>query len=285
MQQKRLPLPDVDLAYLEAGSGPPLVLLHGWPEWSAVWRRNIPALAERFRVLAPDLRNFGDSQGPPAERVEDYVADLAAFADALGLERFGLVGHDVGAFLMQDYARQAPERLTGLFFFDCPHLGLGKRWVEGGHLRELWYQSFHQLPLALELVGQSRGACRTYFRHFLTHWSHSPQAFDDRALEEWVDNFLKPGNLAGGFAWYKAVNARRLAAIAGTLPPQGRIAVPACSLWGESDRILLASWQDSLTGLFDDIALELAPQAGHFVHWEQPALANERIARFFAGRE
>ncbi|HKY93696.1 MAG TPA: alpha/beta hydrolase [Kiloniellales bacterium] len=284
MQQKRLKLPTVDLTYLDAGSGPPLVLLHGWPEWSAVWRHNIPELAKRFRVLAPDLRNFGDSTGAPVESVEDYVGDLAAFIDALDLRRVGLVGHDVGAFLMQDYARLEPGRLTGLFFFDCPHLGLGKRWVEGGHLRELWYQTFHQLPIAVELVGQSRASCRTYFRHFLTNWSHSRESFDERALEEWVDNFLKPGRLAGGFAWYKAVNARRLAAIAGKLPPQPRIALPAYSLWGASDRILLASWQETLPELFDDIVLELAPEAGHFVHWEQPAIANDRISRFFSGR-
>jgi len=283
MQQKRLKLPSVDLAYLEAGSGPPLVLLHGWPEWSAIWRHNIPALAERFRVLAPDLRNFGDSRGTPVESVEDYVADLAAFVDALGLERFGLVGHDVGAFLMQDYAQLQPGRVAGLFFFDCPHLGLGKRWLDGGHLRELWYQSFQQLPMAVELVGESRQSCRTYFRHFLTHWSHSFASFEG-VLEEWVDNFLKPGNLAGGFAWYKAVSARRLAAMAGKLPPQPRIGLPAYSLWGESDRILLAAWQETLHELFDDIALEIAPAAGHFVHWEQPALTNERIATFFAGR-
>jgi len=283
MQKKRLRVPGLELAYLEAGMGPPLILLHGWPEWSAVWRRNLPVLARDFRVLAPDLRNFGDSEGAPATGVESYVADLAVFADALGLERFGLVGHDIGGFLMQDYVRQHPERVTGLFFFDCPHFGIGRRWVEGQQVREIWYQAFHQLPLALELVGASPASCRAYFRHFLSHWSHEPEAFAP-VLEEWVTQFLRPGRLLGGFAWYKAVNARRLKAIAEGAPALPPIATPAYSLWGASDPILRPEWQETLSEVFSDIVLELAPQAGHFVHWEQPALANDRIARFFAGR-
>lgn len=280
----RLVLPDLDLAYRREGSGPPLVLLHGWPEWSAIWRRVIPGLAERFDVIAPDLRNFGDSTGAEARDVEHYVADLEALADALGLDRFGIVSHDVGAFLAQDYARRHPDRLAGLFFFDCPHFGIGPRWLEKGHVREIWYQSFHQLPVAMDLVGHSRETCRAYFRHFLSHWSHDPAAFDD-VLEDWVDNFMKPGRLAGGFRWYAAANARRLRAMeAGASAPAGKIAVPAYSLWGESDRILKAEWRDTLGEVFDTVEAEAAPEAGHFPHWERPDLAVDRILRFFDGR-
>lgn len=284
IRQNRLALPGLDLAYLEAGEGFPLVLLHGWPEWSAVYRRLLPLLAPRFRLLAPDLRGFGDSEAErPAVAVEDYVADLAAFADALGLERFGLVGHDVGGFLMLDYARQAPERLAGLFGFDWPNLGIGARWLQGGHVREIWYQSFHQLPLSLELLGASPENVRIYLRHFLGHWAHDPAAFAAE-LDEWAAMFSRPGRLSGGFDWYKAVNARRLAAMANPPPPQPKIAVPAFSLWGESDPIIRVEWQDTLLDLFEEIVLERAPAAGHFVHWEQPALAAEKIAGFFAGK-
>lgn len=283
IQQKRLALPGIEIAYREAGQGLPVILLHGWPEWSAVWRKNLPVLARDFRVIAPDLRGFGDTEAAePARQVEDYVADLAAFADALGLQRFGLVGHDVGGFLMLDYARLHAARLAGLFFFDCPHFGIGKRWVEGAQVREIWYQSFHQLPLAVELVGASLAACRLYFAHFLRHWAHDPGAFADH-LDEWAAMFFRPGRLSGGFDWYKSVNARRLAAIAKPPPPQPKLKVPAYSLWGESDAILRVEWQETLLDLFEDITLERAPQAGHFVHWEQPELANRRIKAFFAG--
>lgn len=276
-----LDLPDLRLHYLRQGSGPPLILLHGWPEWSGVWRRNLPVLAETFDVIAPDLRNFGDSRGTEARDVAHYVADLEALADGLGLEKFGIVCHDIGGFLAQDYARRHPERLAGLFFFDCPHFGIGPRWVQGQQVREIWYQSFHQLPLALELVGASRESCRAYFRHFLTHWAGKPGAFDGSAQEDWVDNFLKPGNLAGGFRWYACANDRRLKAMAAGGEAAPMIEVPAYSLWGAADPILRAEWQDTLTDVFTDITLEQAPGAGHFVAWESPDLTNARLIGFF----
>tara|TARA_R110001592_G_scaffold284964_1_gene553294 strand:- start:638 stop:1498 length:861 start_codon:yes stop_codon:yes gene_type:complete len=279
-----LDLPDLRLHYLRQGSGPPLVLLHGWPEWSGVWRKMIPALAEQFDVIAPDLRNFGDSRGDEARDVDHYVSDIEALADSLGLERFGIVSHDIGGFLAQDYARRHPERLAGLFFFDCPHFGIGPRWTQGGQLREIWYQSFHQLPLAQELVGASRDSCRAYFRHFLHHWAGSPDAFDAAAVEEWTNNFLKPGNLAGGFRWYACANDRRLKAMEAGGEDAPMIETPAHSLWGAADPILRAEWQDTLTGVFTDIRLEQAPGAGHFVAWESPDLAGERIRAFFMDR-
>lgn len=276
-----LDLPDLRLHYLRQGGGPPLVFLHGWPEWSGVWRKNLSVLAETFDVIAPDLRNFGDSRGAEAQDVAHYVSDIEALADGLGLDRFGVVSHDIGGFLAQDYARKHPDRLAGLFFFDCPHFGIGPRWVQGQQVREIWYQSFHQLPLAQELVGASRDSCRAYFRHFLGHWAGRPDAFDGAALEEWVDNFLKPGNLAGGFRWYACANDRRLKAMAtgGETPPM--IDLPAYSLWGSADPILRAEWQETLTDVFTDIQFEQAPGAGHFVAWESPDLANARISAFF----
>jgi len=276
-----LDLPDLRLHYLRQGSGPPLIFLHGWPEWSGVWRRNLPILAETFDVIAPDLRNFGDSRGAEARDVTHYVSDLEELADGLGLDRFGIVSHDIGGFLAQDYARKHPGRLAGLFFFDCPHFGIGPRWVQGRQVREIWYQSFHQLPLALELVGASRDSCRAYFRHFLSHWAGSPDAFDRAALEDWVDTFLKPGNLAGGFRWYACANDRRLKAMAAGGEDAPPIDIPAYSLWGSADPILRAEWQETLTDVFTDIRLEQAPGAGHFVAWECPDLANARIQAFF----
>lgn len=269
--------------YVRHGAGPPLVLLHGWPEFWYVWRKNIPALAERFDVIVPDLRGFGDSAKPAATpAVESYVDDLAALADHLGLERFGIVAHDIGAFVAQGYARRAPDRLTGLFFFDCPYPGIGRRWVEADHLKEIWYQSFHQLDWAPDLIGASRETCRLYFSHFLSHWAHDRHAFD-ADLEAWVDNFMQPGNLAGGFAWYKAVNEARLAAIRGTAPALPRIEVPARVLWGASDPVLKAEWTDRLGETFAQVRVDVAPAAGHFVHYEAPDLANREISAFFEG--
>jgi pimeloyl-ACP methyl ester carboxylesterase len=104
--------------YVRHGGGAPLVLLHGWPEFWYVWRKNIPTLAESFDVVAPDLRGFGDSDkpgDPPEELLGNLVEDLRALSDSLGFERFGIVSHDVGAYVAQRFAREYPGRLSGLF--------------------------------------------------------------------------------------------------------------------------------------------------------------------------
>ena len=279
----------IRLHYLREGRGAPLLLLHGWPEFCQVWRKCIPALAPGFDVIAPDLRGFGDSDkpapGPSAEAgAEVHAADILALIDALGLAEVGIVSHDVGAFVAQSLARRHPERLTGLFFFNCPYPGIGNRWAAPDHLIEIWYQSFHQQPWAAALVGSSREACRTYFRHFLSHWAHDPHAFDED-LEAWVDNFMKPGNLQGGFNWYISAAQARLAVMRGEVPRQQRapIDLPTRVLWGESDPVLKSAWTDRLGEFFSNVRVSTVPEAGHFVHYEKPDLACREIRAFFQG--
>src|SRR6516164_10572820 len=128
----RIETADLVVNFLREGSGPPLVLLHGWPEFCRSWKKNITALAARFDVIAPDLRGFGDTRrkdGKPAEKTTAGLlsADLTAFLDALGLSRVGIVSHDVGAYVAQTFARFSPDRVAALFFFNCPYPGVGSR--------------------------------------------------------------------------------------------------------------------------------------------------------------
>ena len=272
---------------LQAGRGTPLVLLHGWPEWSHAWRPVMTRLADRFALTAPDFRGFGDSAktslAPSNDATPDQLAaDTLALADALGLQRFGLVAHDVGSFVAQTIARRAPERISGLFFFNCAYPGIGARWVEPRHLMQTWYQFFHQQPWAAELVGSSREACRIYLRNFLSHWSHR-QDWIAPELETWVDNFMQPGNLQGGFNWYRSIHKARMATIEGRSTPPVPITTPTRVLWGAHDPVLKVSWTDRLGEFFSDLQLDVAPDAGHFVHLEAPDLAAEAIAAFFDG--
>lgn len=265
----------------------PLLLLHGWPEWSAVWRPMMAELLGAHTLVAPDFRGFGDSDKPAAGPADDatpeqLAADTLALADALGLQRFGLVAHDVGSFVAQVIARRAPERVLGLFFFNCAYPGIGARWVAPRHLGETWYQQFHQQPWAAELVGSSHEACRIYLRAFLRHWAYRADAFDDDDLEAWVHNFMKPGNLQGGFNWYRSVWAARLAAIEGSSAASPPIALPTRVFWGAHDPVLPPAWADRLGETFTDLTLSLAPEAGHFVHWETPRRAAEAVRAFFS---
>ena len=276
-------LPNLKMHYVREGDGTPLLLLHGWPEFWYTWRKNIPTLAERFDVIAPDFRGSGESENPEAvPDVGDYAEDIVQFIDALDLPKVGLVGHDVGAFVMQDIARRIPDRINGLFFFNCPHPGIGTRWLDGGHYKELWYQAFHQLDWSAKLVGQSRDTCRVYFQHFLNHWAHADGQFDED-LEAWVDNFMTCGNLQGGFNWYRAVANYRQKIIDEGVPSLAPIKIPTYVLWGESDTVLRPEWSDGIEKYFPNITVEIAKDAGHFVHYESPSLANNRILAFFSG--
>ena len=275
---------DLDISYVRAGRGDPVVFLHGWPEFKRTWLHNVPVLADRFDCIAPDLRGFGrtrsklprSGEGTPPQVL---AKDLRDFADALGLSRFAIVSHDVGSFVAQHFALAWPERVTKLFFFNCAYPGIGARWGDFRHFPETWYQQFHQKDFAAELVGSSREAARIYYRHFLTHWCHQKRAFEPY-LEEWVDNFLSNDNVQGGFDWYIGVSQfRRRMMEAGGLPTP-KIKAPTFLLWGAHDPVLRYEFTDKLGDYFADFRLEKAEDAGHFVHVETPELANARMAAF-----
>jgi pimeloyl-ACP methyl ester carboxylesterase len=276
----------IGVHYVRHGEGDfPLVLLHGWPEFWFTWRKNVMPLAESFDVVAPDLRGFGDTEkpglpDPPSCLLEDLVEDLRGLADTLEFEQFGIVSHDVGAYVAQGFARNYPDRLSGLFFFNCPYPGIGERWAEADHINEIWYQSFNQQPWAASLVGENRRTWETYIHHFLDHWAHEPGLFDGD-LETWVDNFMKPGSLQGGFNWYISTNEARIELIRNGPPELPKIETPTRVLWGESDSVLRVEWVDRLGDYFADYTFAPAREAGHFVHYERPDLANREILEFF----
>lgn len=271
--------------YHRAGSGPTVVFLHGWPEFAGAWKHNLPVVAGRYDCIAPDLRGFGRTEpltqegaapaGPP-----EFAADLALLLDALKIERIGIVAHDVGGAVAQGFARAYPDRVLGLFLFNGMYPGIGKRLGAAEHLPETWYQYFHRLDMAEELVGYNRDTVRIYIRHFLKHWAHDPHAFDGE-IEEWTDNFIRPGNLIGGFNWYRATAAMRETLIRDGAPKMAKIEAPTRVLWGKEDPVLKSAWTQGLEDYFADLQVDVLPDVGHFVHFEAPERANAEILKFF----
>ncbi|MGY3619478.1 alpha/beta fold hydrolase [Bradyrhizobium sp. USDA 10063] len=264
------------------GAGKPLLLLHGWPEFWLTWEPVMARLADRFALIAPDLRGFGASDKPDGPYgPEQHTDDMLALMDALGIERAGVVGHDVGGAVMQPLARKAPERIAGLFFFDFVYPGIGPRMAAPDRLNHIWYQSFHQMEMAPKLVGATRESCRLYIGHFLKGWSHRQDAFDD-VLDAFTDNFLKAGNLAGGFAHYRAAHAARVRMMKGEGPSLPAITVPTCIRWAEHDPLFPYAWTDRLGETFADLDLKMFDDVGHFPHREAPDRASSEISTFFS---
>lgn len=272
---------DCTFQVARTGRGRPLLLLHGWPEFWLTWEPVMARLADRFLLIAPDLRGFGGSAKPAGPfGPADHAADMLALLDALGIEHAGVIGHDVGGAVMQPLARKAPERFTGLFFFDFVYPGIGSRMADPDRLNEIWYQSFHQMAMAPALVGATRATCRTYIAHFLHHWAYRKDAFDD-VLDAFTDNFMKPGNLAGGFAHYRAAHASRIAMMKGEAPVLSPITVATCVRWAEHDPLFPYEWTDRLGETFAHLDLAPFPGVGHFPHREDPDRAAAEIEEFF----
>jgi pimeloyl-ACP methyl ester carboxylesterase len=269
-----------------AGAGRPLLLLHGWPEFWLSWEPVMQRLAGRFELIAPDLRGFGATDKPDAGPSDQagadvHAADMLALLEALDIPHSGVVSHDVGAYVAQSMGREAPARFPGLFFFDCPYPGIGARWATPDRLQEIWYQYFQQKDFAAALIGSSREACRLYFGNILRHWAAGNRAAFDDVLEAWVDNFLLPGNLQGGFNWYISQNASRLAMMRGELPMPPPVTVPSCVRWGALDPVLKAEWMDRLGEFLTDVDAQPMQGVGHFPHREDPDRAAAEIAGFF----
>ena len=158
------------------------------------------------------------------------------------------------------------------------------RWLEPDSVKEIWHQVYNQQPWATSLVGRDRTTCRTYVRHFLDHWAGRPSIFEED-LDAWVDNFMKPGNLQGGFNWYVGIDEARTELWRHGAPKLPKIGVPARFFWGEEDPLVKIEWADRLGEYFSDYSFSAAEGAGHFVHYERPEAANREIVGFFSSLE
>jgi pimeloyl-ACP methyl ester carboxylesterase len=285
--QQKIDIGPLRINVARFGKGKPLLLLHGWPEFWLVWRPVMLKLGDSFELIAPDLRGCGDTgkptPGPDASATADrHALDMYGVMDALGFDRFGVIGGDVGAYVAQAMSHHAPRRLTGTLYLCTPYPGLGHRYGQPGHLIEVWYQYFQQLPWAAELIGSSRDACRLYFQHFLNHWSGDNPAVFAEWLEIYVDNFMKAGNIQGGFDWYLSSAPNRRLWLEDKLPTKPRIEVPSRFLWGRRDPLIPPEWSDRLGEYWAHPSVSFV-DTGHFVHAEAPDIVAEE-ARMFFGR-
>jgi len=270
----------INLHYVRQGAGEPLLLVHGWPGFWYEWRLNIGPLAERFDVIAPDMRGYAYSDKPdgaPETAYSDtaFAEDIRALLDALAVDRVNIVSHDFGAIWVQRFARMYPERMAKLMLFDPPYLGIGARWFQFPHNFHTWYQVFHQQPMAEAIVGASREATRAYISHFLRAWSADPNIWTDEEIEAYTDAYAQPGALRGGFNCYRAT-------MRGGMQSSGDLVIhaPTTVLWGTKDSILPYEWTDNLPQFFSNLTLKKMDGVGHFMMREAPERVNAEIVAF-----
>jgi pimeloyl-ACP methyl ester carboxylesterase len=263
------------LAYDRVGSGPPVVLLHGWPGSRQDYRDVVERLAGAVDLVVPDLRGFGESDRhdePPATAYSAtaQAASVLGLVDELGLQRPVLVGYDVGSRVAQAVARQRPDAVRALVL-SPPLPGVGERVLTADAQREFWYQPFHRLALSTELIDGRRDAVASYLRHVWEHWSGPRWSPADEDLDALVELYARPGAFAASIAWYRAGAGTVATALAERAPaPEDRLGVPATVLWPTEDPLFPAAWADRLEEFLAHAELRVLDGVGHFVPLEAP---------------
>jgi pimeloyl-ACP methyl ester carboxylesterase len=269
------PVDGFRLAYDRAGRGPAVLLLHGWPGDRTDYREVAPLVAATAEVITPDLRGFGESDKHQADPAAGYSAaaqarSVAGLIEELGLTRPVIAGYDIGSRIAQTLAADRPDLVRALVI-SPPLPGIGDRILSPDAQRQFWYQQFHRLELATELIDGNPGAVRAYLRHFWEHWSGPGFELPAAHLEHLVAVYAPEGAFAASVGWYRAGAGSVARSLTERPPaPADRITVPTTVLWPAHDPLFPPAWSDRIGEFYADARLIHLPGAGHFTPLERP---------------
>ena len=273
VEERKIDVDGLLTRYLTAGEGSPLVLLHALGESVLDWRWVLPALARTHRVYAPDLPGFGDSAKPTADYSPAFFSRfVAAYLDALGIERAALVGNSLGGLVALRLALSEPARVSVLGLIDSAGLG---REVSSA-LKSPTLPGYGEAAIALSKtpLGATQRA-----------WLRVPLLFacPARVPPEWSEEQYRLAQLPG-FAEAVVVTLRAQVNLGGQhevlLDQLPHLRMPTLIVWGESDRIFPVSQaREAITRLREG-SLELVPDCGHLPHVERPEHFVAALDRF-----
>jgi len=264
----------------EAGSGEdPVLLLHGWPQHWYEWRHLMPALADRHRVVAIDLRGFGWSDAPRDGYLkEEMASDVLAVLDELGLERVKLVGHDWGGWIGFLLCLRAPERFDRYLALNILHPWIERRKA----LRHAWRFLYQWVVLAPGIGYRAHRGGR-FVRTVLRLGVSDRSVWDERTLSIFADNLAEPDRARAAVQLYRVFNLREIGPIMRGRYARERLTVPTRMVFGSEDTALHPSLLAGYEKHADDMDVELVPGCGHFIADERPDLVAERARAFLTG--
>jgi pimeloyl-ACP methyl ester carboxylesterase len=268
----------LDMHYVLAGSGDPVVLLHGWPQTWYEWRDVIDYLAPEYSIIAPDLRGLGDSSRPEdGYDTQTLAADVwELLHEQLKISAFNLVGHDWGGPVSYALAAAHPQAVRKLAIIDVAIPGDGAANISQGGKR--WHHAFHQtleLPEAL-IEGREDIYLGWFYRNYGAH----PDAISAEAVTEYLRTYTQPGALAAGFKYYRNIPtdvAQNEAIVAKFKLPMPVLALGGAQSWGRRGEVL-----ESCQRVATDVRGGIIENAGHWIPEEQPEVLSERLREFFA---
>ena len=269
----------------------PVILLHGFPESHRTWRALAPLLSGQLRLIMPDQRGFGDSDRP--QEIEAYatdtlIADIFALADALGIDRFALVGHDWGGAIAWAAAIKGDPRVERLAIVNSPHpLIFQKSLIEDEAQREAsqYIRAFRDPHF--EKFVEGIGFEAFFDKSFARHVDLASIPAEER--ETYIAQWSRPGALTAMLNWYRA--SRMVVPKPGitveipdlALRAFPRIKVPVRVIWGLEDKALLPIQLEQIGEVGDDVEVFPLKGVGHFAPWEAPEQVAAVLGPFLAG--
>src|SRR4051794_3501057 len=264
----------IKLHYAAAGSGEPVVLEHGWPQHWWMWRDFIAPLAERFRVIVPDLRGHGWSDKPDdGYRKGELLDDVLALLDQLEIERVRWVGHDWGAYIGMLAALREPERIERLVAMSIPH-----PWQDAARDLSVLLNGTYQLLLAGPLgkpAMQRLGLTRLVLKR-----ARQTGAYSEQELETYDAVQREPDAANATVQLYRSFLLHELMPFANGGLTDARLTVPTLWLVGGSDPLARNAASGSYQEHADDMTVECFPGASHFLPEELPQTVLKRILDF-----
>ena len=280
---QRIRLADVTLHTRIGGNGPPLLLLHGYPQTHVMWHKVAPTLAQHFTVVCPDMRGYGDSDAPPSDpqhltyAKRTVAQDLVALMKQLGFDTFKAVGHDRGGRVLHRLLLDHPQRVSRAAVLDIvpTHHIFKTINQQVATVYEHWFFLIQPDGFPERLIGHDPDY---YLTHKLHRWSADPKAFTPEAMAEYLRCFRHPAVIHGTCEDYRAAASIDLEHDEASL--NQKIECPLLVLWGEKGAMeknydVLKVWETYAA------AVQGSPLAcGHFLPEEAPIDTAQSLLTF-----
>ena len=268
----------MNVALAGPDDAPPVILVHGFPESHRTWRALAPLLSDRLRLVMPDLRGFGDSDRPQdvaGYATDTLVADIFALADAVGIDRFALVGHDWGGAIAWAAALRGNPRIERLAIVNSPHpLIFQKSLIEDRAQRAAsqYMRAFRNA--GMEAGIEAMGFDSFFDKSFAKHADLSLISPEER--QTYIGQWSRPGALTAMLNWYRSSQVAVPAVDEAAAMPAWverdvpKLKIPVRVIWGLEDKALLPIQLEGIGEVGDDVELFPLQGIGHFAPWEAP---------------
>ncbi|KAM5350961.1 hypothetical protein ACJ41O_003684 [Fusarium nematophilum] len=282
----RVALEDVSIHFRYAGSGPPVLLVHGNPQHSLTWQFIGPILAQNYTVIAPDNRGAGDSSIPPDGNYSSTAsaADLKGVLDFLNITSAYVFAHDKGVGMATALAIQHPDMVKRLALAEYifPGFGyeLGATPAPFWDLYSNWQLAFFQVPDLAEFL--MSGKEKQFLQWYFFHGSYSgPASFSEDTVNRYTTSISKPGFLRAMLGPFSAATVYDDSQFFTGALNGSKLDVPVLGMGGEASLGLEAALKQTFGPVSSDLEIDIIPKAGHWIADENPKWTAQRVRKFF----